>query len=514
MSISQSSHLVPAAQYVRMSTEHQQYSTSNQEDMIREYAVKRGYEIVRTYADEGKSGLTVAGRESLRRMIADVQSGNAGFKAILAYDISRWGRFQDADESAYYEYLCKRAGIDVHYCAEQFENDGGPTSTIIKSVKRAMAGEYSRELSSKVFKGQCRLIELGYRQGGAPGFGLRRMLINQAGESKGLLSRGECKSLQTDRVVLVSGPDNEVQHVQRIYEMFTQQGMQESEIASILNADGVVTDLGRPWNRGTVRQVLTNEKYIGNSVYNRTSFKLKKKHVCNPPEIWVRKDNAFPALVSPELFFVARGVIQERNRRLSNEEMLARLRKLAEQHPTLSGHLIDATEGMPLSAAYRTRFGSLLEAYRQAGYAPDRDFGFVEINRRLRSTHPTLLSDLVGRLNGIGATVSQDASSGLLTINGEFSAVLVLSRCRQTTAGSLRWMIRFNQRFVPDITILVRMDAANERPADYYLLPVMDIQMPRLLLCETNGAFLDTYQFDTLDYFTELTHRRRIEVAA
>ena len=186
MSISQSSHLVPAAQYVRMSTEHQQYSTSNQEDIIREYAVKRGYEIVRTYADEGKSGLTVAGRESLRRMIADVQSGNAGFKAILAYDISRWGRFQDADESAYYEYLCKRAGIDVHYCAEQFENDGGPTSTIIKSVKRAMAGEYSRELSSKVFKGQCRLIELGYRQGGAPGFGLRRMLINQAGESKGL----------------------------------------------------------------------------------------------------------------------------------------------------------------------------------------------------------------------------------------------------------------------------------------------------------------------------------------
>ena len=244
MSISQSSHLVPAAQYVRMSTEHQQYSTSNQEDMIREYAVKRGYEIVRTYADEGKSGLTVAGRESLRRMIADVQSGNAEFKAILVYDISRWGRFQDADESAYYEYLCKRAGIDVHYCAEQFENDGGPTSTIIKSVKRAMAGEYSRELSSKVFKGQCRLIELGYRQGGAPGFGLRRMLINQAGESKGLLSRGESKSLQSDRVVLVSGPEEEVRLVSRIYEMFTREGKQESEIAAALNAQGVLTDLG------------------------------------------------------------------------------------------------------------------------------------------------------------------------------------------------------------------------------------------------------------------------------
>ena len=84
---------------------------------------------------------------------------------ILVYDVSRWGRFQDADESAYYEYLCKRAGIEVHYCAEQFENDGSPAATIIKSVKRAMAGEYSRELSAKVFKGQCRLIELGYPAG-------------------------------------------------------------------------------------------------------------------------------------------------------------------------------------------------------------------------------------------------------------------------------------------------------------------------------------------------------------
>ncbi len=150
MSNSQESHLVPAAQYVRMSTEHQQYSTSNQEDIIREYAAKPGYEIVRTYADEGKSGLTVAGHQSLRRMIADVQSGNANFKAILAYDMSRWGRFQNADQSAYYEYLCKRAGIDVHYCAEQFENDGGPTSTIIK---RASTAASCRPKFSKVSAG-------------------------------------------------------------------------------------------------------------------------------------------------------------------------------------------------------------------------------------------------------------------------------------------------------------------------------------------------------------------------
>jgi DNA invertase Pin-like site-specific DNA recombinase len=195
-----------AAQYVRMSTEHQRYSTENQSDAIAHYAAQRGVEIVRTYSDEGKSGLRIQGRDGLKQLIEDIQSGKADFEAVLVYDISRWGRFQDADESAYYEYICKRAGISVIYCAEQFENDGSPVSTIVKGVKRAMAGEYSRELSQKVFTGQSRLIELGYRQGGPPGFGLRRMLIDEHGVTKGILERGQHKSIQTDRVTLVPGP--------------------------------------------------------------------------------------------------------------------------------------------------------------------------------------------------------------------------------------------------------------------------------------------------------------------
>lgn len=143
-----------AVEYVRMSTEHQQYSTENQRDRIRDYAARRGLEIVRTYADEGKSGLRIDGRQALQALIRDVESGAADFQVILVYDVSRWGRFQDADESAYYEYICRRAGMQVAYCAEQFENDGSPVSTIVKGVKRAMAGEYSRELSAKVFAGQ------------------------------------------------------------------------------------------------------------------------------------------------------------------------------------------------------------------------------------------------------------------------------------------------------------------------------------------------------------------------
>ena len=176
---------VRAAEYVRMSTEHQQYSTHNQADKIREYAKRRGLEIVRTYADEGKSGLSIEGRGSLRQLISDVESGNTDFSLVLVYDVSRWGRFQDADESAYYEYICKRRGISVVYVAEQFENDGSPVSTIVKGVKRAMAGEYSRELSAKVFAGQCRLIEMGFRQGALRALASGVYSLTKAVPSKG-----------------------------------------------------------------------------------------------------------------------------------------------------------------------------------------------------------------------------------------------------------------------------------------------------------------------------------------
>jgi DNA invertase Pin-like site-specific DNA recombinase len=100
-----------------MSTEHQQYSTENQSRIIREYAARRGMVIVKTYTDAGKSGLRLDGRDGLKQLIRDVETAKADFDAILVYDVSRWGRFQDADESAYYEYICRQAKIEVHYCA-------------------------------------------------------------------------------------------------------------------------------------------------------------------------------------------------------------------------------------------------------------------------------------------------------------------------------------------------------------------------------------------------------------
>ncbi len=503
-----------AAQYVRMSTEHQRYSTENQSDAIAQYAVERGYQIVRTYSDAGKSGLHIRGRAGLMRLLDDIQAGQTMFKTVLVYDISRWGRFQDADESAYYEYICKRAGISVEYCAEQFENDGSPVSTIVKGVKRVMAAEYSRELSQKVFVGQSRLIELGYRQGGAAGFGLRRMLIDEAGNSKGILSRGEQKSIQTDRVTLVPGPDDEIAIVNQIFRNFVDDGQSEGEIVATLNARGVKTDLEREWSHSAIRQLLSNEKYIGNNIWNRNSFKLKMRHVRNEPSNWVRAVGAFEAIVDSSLFAAAGAIFAARAKRFTDEEMLNGLRDALQTHGFLSGFVINEADALPSSGAYQSRFGSLLRAYQLVGFSPGRDYRYIEINKRLRKVHSDIILQTVKGIEDVGGLVQHDVKTDQLTINGEFSASIAIARCAQTGASAFRWIIRLGTGLLPDVTVVVRMDQANKTPLDYYLLPTSDMTCPNLRLAESNGLSLDAYRFENLGYFFAMAERTQLlEVA-
>ena len=497
-----------------MSTDHQQYSTDNQRDKIREYAARRGIEIVRTYADEGKSGLRIDGRQALQQLIKDVENGAADFQVILVYDVSRWGRFQDADESAYYEYICRRAGIQVAYCAEQFENDGSPVSTIVKGVKRAMAGEYSRELSAKVFAGQCRLIELGYRQGGPAGYGLRRVLIDQHGSIKSALTRGEHKSLQTDRVILMPGPEDEIRTVNQVYRWFIDEGLVEPEIAGRLNGMKIRTDLDRAWTRATVHEVLTNEKYIGHNIYNRTSFKLKKLRVVNTPDMWIKKEGAFDSIVPPDVFYTAQGIIRARARRYTNEELIERLRALYQNRGFLSALIIDETEGMPAVSIYAHRFGSLIRAYQMVGYTPDRDYRYLEINRFLRRLHPEIVAQAETQIAELGGKVVRDPATDLLRVNDEFSTSLVLARCQPHDSGRNHWKVRFDTSLAPDITVAVRLDHENKAPLDYYLLPRLDFGQPRLSLADQNPVEFESYRFDTLDYLYGMAERARLRRAA
>ncbi len=506
--------LIPVAQYVRMSTEHQRYSTENQAAAIAEYAKAHGMEIVQTYEDSGKSGLNLKGRSALQALLRDVKLPSSGFNAILVYDVSRWGRFPDPDEAAAYVHTCKSHGVPVIYCAEAFKNDGSLPSTIMIGLKRSMAAEYSRELSDKVFKGACNIVRHGFRQGGTPGYGLRRQLVDEHLQPKAVLARGEQKSIQTDRVILVPGPSQEVATVLRIYRLFLQDGMPERVIASVLNREGIPNEVGGPWSRGTIHQILTNEKYVGHNVYNRTSFKLKLQHVQNPPEAWVRKEHAFEAIVPLDLFERVQAVIAARSVHLDNNQMLDALRSLIERHGALSGMLIDEEEGVPSSSAFRHRFGSLLRAYSLVGYSPKRDYAYLEINRALRQRHPEMVQLVVDGIAQHGGWVEPCRDTGLLRVNGELLTSVVIARCKPTPAGSNRWRIRLDASLTPHLTVVIRMDPGNRHAHDFYVLPSIDFTPDGMPSMEDNGFSLDAYRMDTLEEFFALAGRAALLEAA
>src|SRR3546814_8798907 len=97
--------------------------------------------------------------------------------------------------------------------------------------------------------------------GGAAGFGFRRMLVDEQGQQKGILERGEHKSIATDRIVLVRGPEDEVATIQEIYRQFVEGRRSEREIADWPHEQGIMSDLGRSWTRGAVHQILRSEEH-------------------------------------------------------------------------------------------------------------------------------------------------------------------------------------------------------------------------------------------------------------
>ena len=352
-------HPVPAAQYLRMSTEHQQYSTANQSAAISEYAAQHGFVIVSTYSDESRSGVVLKRRTSLQQLLRDVQHGPS-FKAILVYDVSRWGRFQDIDESAYYEYFCKRSGIPVHYCAEQFSTLGTLSDLILKNLKRAMAAEFSRELGEKVLRGKHRLARMGYSVGSSAPYGLRRLLVSADGKPKQILRFGEHKSITTDRVKFVLGRRREVEVVRKMFQLVAQKSFNAESVTNFLNDSGIKYFGGRRWGAGTVRKMLRNPKYAGTNVWGQYTARLSTPARLAPRDQWTIRADVFPALIDKSTF----EKVQERllPRRWTDVELLNGLRKVWRTKGIVTQDTLTTIKSAPKYTTVAAHFGSLRKA--------------------------------------------------------------------------------------------------------------------------------------------------------
>ncbi len=461
---------IPAAQYLRMSTENQQYSLTNQSAAILAYARQNGFVVVRTYTDAGRSGLRVRNRPGLTALLQDVIQGEAGYRAILVYDVSRWGRFQDTDESAHYEFLCRSNGIPIHYCAEQFANDMALPSLIVKSLKRSMAAEYSRELSVRVYAALRRAAEEGFHVGSTPGYGFRRMLFGADGLPKQVLRDGEEKNLRSERVKLVLGPPEEIRVVRLIYHLLLHQRLRPTEIMRELFRRHIMFH-AKPWSFYAVKHVLTDPKYCGLLVWGRTESKLKGSVTKLPKEIWIASRQHGPRIVTEGMFGRAQVVYRDRTDQKSNDQLLDVLRSLWQANGYLTQNIVENSPLTPSVDTYRRRFGRLSRAFALIGYK--RPTALCN-RKRMQSRRISfkLRRMLVRRLcRMFPALVTESHYNGCVHCP-DVGADVVVSVCRACpTNGHRLWFATPRREQEHAIALLCLLNDSNDGFDAFYIFP-------------------------------------------
>ena len=505
--------MVPAAQYVRMSTEDQQYSIENQQSVIQTYAEDHGYVIVSTYEDPGKSGISIRNRAGLRSLLHDVTTGQPRFKTILVYDISRWGRFQDVDEAAHYEFLCRHSGIPVHYCAEQFENDGSLPSSIMKALKRTMAAEYSRELGIKVFAGQQRLVQLGYKVGGMAGYGLRRMMISSDGTQRRILKDNERKAVTTDRVILVPGPKKEVECIRTIFTLASDKRKSPGQIVMELNRRKIVWTKGKSWNNQAVWRVLKNEKYVGCNTWGKTQKKLNGPCRRVARTEWISKNNAFTPIIEQRIFDKVQRLIAKRKTypRKPDSYLLDGMRRVLAREGKLSEKLLKG-RGIFDHRTYCKRFGSVLRAYQLVGYQPSpHAFKSVANQTEMRC----LRWDLLNKLKALFPEqlrlmhLRGQRHRQVIELDGHFCVSVHICRpVKESMNGEPRWLLTDHplERGLP--ALICTADPEHKRLLGFYLIPEFQKIIRRYKVLAENHAWLRTgTKLEDLSQFYEVAKK-------
>ena len=356
-----------------------------------------------------------------------------------------------------------------------------------KTAKRLMAAEWSRELGVKVLAGHCRIASLGYRVGAPLTFGLRREMVDERERSKGLLAKGEFKALQADRVRLRLGPDEEIAVVRWIFQHFVLNRKTDAEIARQLNQGNVPNHHGRSWSSLMVHDILKNENYVGNLVYNKTSRRLGQTQVNNPDHLWVRRLGVVPPVIDQDLFTRAQKIMAERYISIPEDQMLRRLRIALARKGKLSSSIIKKTPSLPSPACYVKHFGSIRNAYKLIDYDGSRDCRWFDARDHWTEVLSELANQVAEALKadfGVRLNLTDDGTA--LTRNGSdkiISFQVVRKLAKRSPKHVALW--RAHQRKQrAEFCVYLRLNDLNEALQDYVLLRSAETASPYLTLSD------------------------------
>ncbi|QIM53164.1 recombinase family protein [Hydrogenophaga crocea] len=438
-----------------MSTDQQELSIGTQLAAIQAYAQANAISVVKTYEDAAKSGLGISKRDGMKSLLRDVMDDPRPFDIVLVYDVSRWGRFQDIDAAAYYEYTCRLHGARVVYVQEAFGSDHEPMTALLKTLKRAMAAEYSRELGVKSRAGQDRAIQLGFQMGHLPCMGLTRVAIDKDGVQRPL-SRGQRKSMQSERIAWVPGPIPEVDLVRRVFDIYTGEGGTIKGTARQLRFEGRTTPDGRPFTASMVDTMLRCEAYAGNFVWGRERYVAGTRSKRRPE---TRASNVIERVVPQDLWERAQGRLWERRRlRRDKEQLLQVLRERLAENPTLNALDLEGL-GLHSKKAYTNAFGSVSRALELAG----RDAKLVRAQHEQskvtgRQIGDRLECDIKSLLLDAGIACRIHPRSRVLIV-GEDLRVRLQPIWPRTLRGASCWHVFKRRRPMTHAVLLAQMDA-------------------------------------------------------
>jgi len=450
---------IRAVQYVRMSSDAQDLSPEMQTSAISAYADREGFAVVETYVDAGRSGLTLQKRPAMKRLLEDATRPGRPFDAILVYDVSRWGRFQDPDASAYYEYHCRMHGVDVRYVQEPFTQFDSPLVALLKGMKRVMAAEYSRELGVKTRAAQGIAMARGFHLGSMPPVGIGRIAVAKQGGAQRPLGPLEHKSSRGEHLKWVRGPDQEVRLVQRIFRLYTDSDMTVPDIARLLRREGRVARSGRPFTQNMLYRMLRCEAYVGDFVWGRCDALKHRRDESH--DRFQRAKGSVEPILAREVWKAAQDRrIQRLGATRGKEKLLADLREALESNPKLTASDL-VSLGCACRATYANVFGSFAAAVAlldRTPYTRIREDYRAANEKRARGSR--LCGDVAAVLERSGLTCTRPKSMNgchSLVLNGRVKLRVQLI-WRRPRHGIPTWFLPkiYRERF--DHALLIRLE--------------------------------------------------------
>ncbi len=287
-----------AVAYARFSSDNQRTeSIDAQIRAIKEYCVRENYVLLQIYVDEAQSA-TSDKRDQFQQMIAD--SRNNDFQYIIVHKLDRFSR--DRYDSAVYKRQLRNNGVRVVSVLERL--DDSPESVILEALLEAMSEYYSVNLAREVRKGMKENALKCIHTGGTPALGYE---VNPQSKMYTV------NALEADTVRI-------------IFELYVND-YGYAKIANILNSKGRKTKRGKPFSKNSIREILTNEKYKGVYVFNKSSSKIngkRNRHVYKNDEEITRIPGGIPEIVSVEIWNRANSKLGKltRPRKNANREYL------------------------------------------------------------------------------------------------------------------------------------------------------------------------------------------------